>query len=116
MGRPLRVDVGGLVYHALNRASARAPLFEAAADYQQFEQVLHEARERTAMRILAYGVMPNHWHLVLWPEADGALRRFMTWLTLTHTQRWHARRGSAGAGHLYQGATSRSWCRTTPTS
>jgi putative transposase len=27
----------------------------------------------------------------------------MTWLTLTHTQRWHARRGSAGAGHLYQG-------------
>jgi putative transposase len=103
MGRPLRVDVGGLVYHALNRASARAPLFEAAADYQQFEQVLHAARERTGMRIVAYCVMPNHWHLVLWPATDGALRGFMTWLTLTHTQRWHARRGSAGSGHLYQG-------------
>jgi putative transposase len=103
MGRPLRVDVGGLVYHALNRASARPPLFEAAADYQQFEQVLHAARERTGMRIVAYCVMPNHWHLVLWPATDGALRGFMTWLTLTHTQRWHARRGSAGSGHLYQG-------------
>jgi hypothetical protein len=27
----------------------------------------------------------------------------MTRLTLTHTQRWHARRGSAGSGHMYQG-------------
>jgi putative transposase len=103
MGRPLRVDVGGYVYHALNRASARAPLFEQPADYQQFEQVLADARARTAMRILAYCLMPNHWHLVLWPEHDGTLSRFMTWLSLTHTQRWHARRGSAGSGHLYQG-------------
>ena len=34
MGRPLRVDVGGYVYHALNRASAQATLFEQPADYQ----------------------------------------------------------------------------------
>ena len=32
--------------------------------------------------------MPNHWHLVLWPQEDGLLSRFMNWLTLTHTQRW----------------------------
>jgi putative transposase len=103
MGRPRRVDVGGLVYHALNRASGRATLFESPADYRQFEDVLAAAAQRTPMRLLAYTVMPNHWHLVLWPERDGQLDRFMTWLTLTHSQRWHARRGSAGAGHLYQG-------------
>jgi len=103
MGRPRRVDVGGLVYHALNRASVRATLFDGPADYRQFEEVLGEAVVRTPMRLLAYCVMPNHWHLVLWPERDGQLSRFMTWLTLTHTQRWHARRRSAGSGHLYQG-------------
>jgi REP-associated tyrosine transposase len=103
MSRPLRVDVGGYVYHTLNRASTRAILFEGPDDYQRFEQVLHEAQARTGMRILAYCLMPNHWHLVLWPGADGTLSRFMTWLTLTHTQRWHAGRGSAGVGHLYQG-------------
>lgn len=27
----------------------------------------------------------------------------MGWLTLTHTQRWHAHRHTAGTGHLYQG-------------
>jgi putative transposase len=103
MGRPLRVTVGGLVYHVLNRASGRVSLFESAADYRQFEEVLSEARARVGMRVLAYCVMPNHWHLLLWPERDGDLPRFMTWLGLTHTQRWHARRGTAGSGHLYQG-------------
>ena len=47
--------------------------------------------------------MPNHWHLVVWPREDGELSRFVGWLTLTHTQRWHAHRRSAGSGHVYQG-------------
>jgi putative transposase len=55
------------------------------------------------MRLLAYCVMPNHFHLVVWPRADGDLTRFMAWLTMTHTQRWHAHRHTAGTGHLYQG-------------
>src|SRR5439155_15121021 len=48
-------------------------------------------------------VMPNHWHRIVWPHADGDLSRFVGWLTLTHTQRWHAHRHTAGSGHLYQG-------------
>ena len=41
--------------------------------------------------------------MVLWPERDRQLSRFVGWLTLTHTQRWHAYRGSVGSGHVYQG-------------
>src|SRR5688572_23335174 len=103
MGRPLRAAVGDVIYHVLNRANGRLPLFETPADYEAFEKVLAEAHVRFPMRTLAYCLMPNHWHLVLWPRRDGDLSRFMGWLTLTHTQRWHAHRGSAGAGHLYQG-------------
>src|SRR5437016_13622122 len=47
--------------------------------------------------------MPNHWHLVLWPQRDGELSEFLRWLTVTHTQRWHAHRHTAGTGPLYQG-------------
>ena len=47
--------------------------------------------------------MPNHWHLVLWPRSDGELSDFAHWLTLTHTQRWHAHHHDVGCGHLYQG-------------
>jgi len=55
------------------------------------------------MRLLGYCVMPNHWHLVLWPRNDGDLSEFMRWLTVTHTQRWHSHRHTAGSGPLYQG-------------
>jgi len=47
--------------------------------------------------------MPNHWHLVLWPRRDGELSEFMRWLTVTHTQRWHAHFRSSGTGPIYQG-------------
>src|SRR5437660_7839987 len=103
MGRPLRASEGGFVYHVLNRANARLPLFRKDGDYEAFERVLAEAQVQVPMRLLSYCVLPNHWHLVLWPEADGALSRFVGWLTLTHTQRWHAHYHNAGTGHLYQG-------------
>src|SRR5258708_33837254 len=103
MPRSARIAPGGFVYHALNRAVARLPLFEKEADYEAFERVLLEAHQRTPTRILAYCVMPNHWHFVLWPKADGELTRFLRWLTHTHTMRWHAHHHTGGTGHLYQG-------------
>jgi putative transposase len=103
MGRPKRAADGGLVYHVLNRANARITIFEKSEDYEAFERVLEEAVHRTDTRLLAYCLMPNHWHLVVWPLEDGELSRFTGWLTLTHTQRWHAHRQSTGSGHVYQG-------------
>ena len=103
MPRAPRVAIGGITYHVLNRANARLALFEADQDYELFETVLAEAHERVGMRTLGYCLMPNHWHLVLWPRADGELSEFMRWLTVTHTQRWHAAHGTAGSGHIYQG-------------
>ena len=78
-------------------------IFEDDGDYEAFERVLSEAVARTQMRLLSYCVMPNHWHLMVWPRKDGELSQFAGWLTLTHTQRWHAQRGSIGSGHVYQG-------------
>jgi len=103
MGRALRAAAGGYVYHVLNRANARLKIFADDEDYAAFERVLRQAVERTQTRLLAYCLMPNHWHLVVWPRKTGELSRFVGWLTLTHTQRWHAHRHSIGSGHLYQG-------------
>ena len=55
--------LGGMVFHVLNRGVARMQLFEKAADYQAFEQVLRDTLDQSPMRICAYAVMPNHWHL-----------------------------------------------------
>ncbi len=103
MPRQARAAPGGLVYHALNRAVARLPLFQKDSDYEAFEAVLAAALQRHPTRVLAYCLMPNHWHFVLWPREDEELSAFLRWLTHTHTMRWHAHHHSRGTGHLYQG-------------
>ncbi len=77
MGRAKRADDGGLIYHVLNRANARMTIFEKDGHYEAFERVLQEAVDRTRTRLLAYCVMPNHWHLIVWPQHDGELSRFV---------------------------------------
>jgi putative transposase len=67
------------------------------------ETVLAQALQRLPIRLLCYCLMPNHWHLVLWPREDGELSTFMNWLTLTHTQRWRHAHHTVGYGGLYQG-------------
>ena len=52
----------------LNRANARARIFEGEEDYEGLARVMAETAERVPMRIVAYCLMPNHWHLVLRPR------------------------------------------------
>lgn len=93
---------GGIVYHVLNRANARVPIFQSDADYGTFERTLFEAWEQSGMAILAFVIMPNHWHFVFYPQTDGALSQFMSWLTNTHVKRWQSAHDVVGMGHVYQ--------------
>lgn len=103
MPRRLRVSSGGYAYHVLNRGVGRLRIFGKERDFEAFEEVHRQAKARLPMRVLAWCVMPTHWHFVLWPRGDGHLSEFMRWLTVTHTQRWHAAHQTAGTGPLYQG-------------
>ena len=58
-----------------------ALLFGDAEDYLAFMRVVREAKQRFGLRILAYVIMPNHWHLIVWPDTNLQLSRFMHWLT-----------------------------------
>ena len=104
MARKRRADVAGFVFHVLNRRVGRSKLFFKPSDYAAFETVLAEASARfPGVALLAYCLMPNHWHLVLKPAGSGLLSRYMQWVTTTHMRRWHAHRGSIGTGPVYQG-------------
>ena len=103
MPRSNRVDVGGEVYHCLNRAVGRQKIFHDNSDYRLFETVLEEVNDITNVAILAFVVMPNHWHLVLKPSTDGELSDFMKRLTVTHTQRFRVKTKTVGEGPVYQG-------------
>ena len=97
-----RTFPGDTVYHVINRANARVPIFQSDSDYGLFLSTLTEAWEQSGMRILAFIVMPNHWHLVLYPRLETELSIFMSWLTNTHVKRWQSVHDLVGSGHLYQ--------------
>jgi len=103
MPRRQRISTKGLIFHVLNRSARRARLFDTAADYESFEHVLSAALERSEVALFAYCIMPNHWHFLLSPTADGALSSFMHWLTTTHVRRWQISRRLEGQGGVYQG-------------
>ena len=91
------------MFHVLNRGVRRMRLFHKDGDYAAFEEVLVETQVLRPIRMLAYCLMPNHWHMVLWPEDDGQLGTFMQRLGITHVRRWQEHRHCVGTGHIYQG-------------
>jgi putative transposase len=103
MSRTHRIAPGGVPFHVLNRPVGRRTVFESAADYAGFIETVAETLRSRRMRICGYCVMPNHWHMVLWPEHDGDLSAFLQHLTNLHVKRWKRAHNEIGLGHLYQG-------------
>jgi len=93
---------GGYVFHVMNRGVRRSTLFFKTGDYEAFFRCQREALEYAPTRILSVCAMPNHWHLVLWPERDADLTRFVGRMTHLHAERWQRAHGTRGTGPVYQ--------------
>ena len=103
MPRRQRILTAGFTFHALNRGAKKSRIFECDDDYRQFEHLLATVNDRVSVAIFAYCLMPNHWHFVIAPQADGELSRFMYLLATSHARRWQLIRGQCGDGAVYQG-------------
>jgi putative transposase len=89
MPRTARASVGEMCYHVINRGNGRIEVFHKDYDYRAFVELIGSACERIPMRVLAYCIMPNHFHLALWPYLDRDLGRWMQWLLTAHVRRYH---------------------------
>ena len=101
MPRSHRITKADYVYHVLNRGAKKTVLFTTDADYGNFEGLLLEAKSRVPMRILAYCLMPNHWHL-RYGRPKTVILASTKWLTATHAVRWNRVHQSVGNGAVYQ--------------
>lgn len=103
MGRAPRKDLGGYTYHITNRGVKLKPIFRSDDDYHDFALTLIEMVERFEPRLLGFCVLPKHWHLVMTTRRDGDLVKAMSWLSITHSARWHLRPRRKGTGGIYEG-------------
>jgi putative transposase len=103
MPRTRRIAPANSVQHVLNRGNKKVDIFKKAGDYDAFLNLLADGLDHVVMRILAVCLMPNHFHLVLWPRNVGELSAYMTWVMNAHVRRYHQHYGTTGLGHVYQG-------------
>ena len=101
MPRVARLRSAGLCLHVLNRSNGRATVFAHPEDYSAFLEVMTQACKRHPIRLLAYCLMPNHFHFVVWPLEEGDIGCWMRWLMTTHVRRHHAHHNTEGC--LWQG-------------
>jgi putative transposase len=101
MPRIARSAAGGLAYHVINRGNGRRTVFHKDIDYEAFLKAMAHACVEVPMPVLGYCLLPNHFHLVLFPKADGDLSRWMHWVLNAHVRRYHKQHESSG--HVWQG-------------
>ena len=100
MPRKLRVEYPGAIYHVMNRGDRREPIFKDDVDHWRFLDTLGEACEKSDWQVLAYCLMPNHFHLVV-ETPQGNLVAGMKWFLGTYTSRFNRRHKLFG--HLFSG-------------
>ncbi len=100
MARPLRIEIAGGRYHFTARGNERGEIFKDDRDRGHFLELLSRWPERFGVKLHAYVLMPNHYHLLLeTPEPN--LSRAGQWLNVSYSV-WFNRRHER-SGHLLQG-------------
>ena len=95
MSRPLRIEFRDAWYHVMNRGRRGEPVFIERSDYLSFLDVLKETRELWQLRIAAYCLMPNHYHLLV-QTPRGNISRCMRHIDGVYTQRFNRRHATDG--------------------
>jgi len=95
MARPLRIVYPDAWYHIMNRGRRREPIFIKRKDYEVFIELLKESSDAWNIRIAAYCLMPNHYHLLL-QTPEGNVSRAMRHIDGLYTQRFNRLHGCDG--------------------
>jgi putative transposase len=100
MSRPLRIEYPDAWYHVMNRGRRGEDIFSAGGDYELFVHLLREAAQAWNVRVAAFCLMTNHYHLLMQtPEAN--LSRCMRHVDGVYTQRYN--RAHRCDGSLFRG-------------
>jgi putative transposase len=100
MGRPLRIEYAGALYHITSRGNERKKIFLEDGDRKKFLEILEDYHDRYGILIHSYVLMDNHYHLIL-ETPKGNLLKVMHGLNGRYTGYFNRKYGRVG--HLFQG-------------
>jgi putative transposase len=85
MSRPLRIEYAGAIYHITSRGIDRREIFRDDKDREHFVQLLREGADFDKVEVMAYCLMPNHFHFLLSTKKPN-LSRFMQRMNTAYTR------------------------------
>jgi REP element-mobilizing transposase RayT len=95
MGRALRHEAPGALYHVFSRGAVQLPVFLDEVDHGQFLELLSTTVERAGWLCHAYCLMGNHYHLVV-ETPEPTLAKGMHRLNLAYALWFNRRTGRVG--------------------
>lgn len=101
MSRLPRLDLAGVPQHVVQRGNNRLPCFLDDGDRSRYLECLAQALTRFDCRLHAYVLMSNHAHLLLTPDATGAVSRLMHTFSRNYVGLFNGRHGRTGT--LWEG-------------
>ncbi len=101
MPRVSRGLADGLIYHIINRGNGRQDVFHKEQDYRSFLERMEESVRRYSIKLYAYCLLANHFHLLVSPVRADDLSKWMQWFMTSHVRRYHKHYGTSG--HVWQG-------------
>ena len=111
MTRPLRLDSPDTFYHVLSRGNEKREIFHDEKDYLRFLEGMGKMVGRFKVKIHAYVLMNNHYHLLIRTQ-DANLSRAIQWMGVNYSV-WFNRRHER-SGHLFQGRFKSFLIRSSP--
>jgi putative transposase len=101
MPRIARGFIDGFVYHVINRGNGGQTVFHENRDYQAFVDIVKKAKRVIGVKLFAYCLMPDHFHMIVLPARADHLSKWMQWIMTSYVRRYHRDYGTNG--HLWQG-------------
>jgi REP element-mobilizing transposase RayT len=100
MARPLRIQLAGGRYHVTARGNERKSIFRDDRDREHLLELFSELPERFGVRVHGWGLMDNHYHLLV-ETLENNLSRVGQWVNVAYSVWFNRRHGRSG--HLFQG-------------
>ncbi len=100
MARTSRIKYEGAWYHVMNRGAGKKNIFHGKKYYQLFLKILGEIHDRHQIKVHAYCLMPNHYHLLI-NTPLGNISKGMKYLNGVYTQQYNKLQKTDGS--LFRG-------------
>ncbi len=88
--------IAGHYYHVYNRGVEKRDIFANEENYRFLLRRIEEYIQFYAVTLIAYCLMPTHYHMLLYSERDGAVGDFLRHLFNSYTQAFNLQQKRSG--------------------